>query len=201
MSLHHFLTENRQELIKRTRAKVAARSTPQPNETELEHGVPILLTQLATALGHVDKPSSDHATGDIKKSATMHGQDLRKWGFTIEQVVHDYGDVCQAVTELAVEKDALVTTAEFRTLNRCLDDAIAGAVSSWSKEEGKAIKERSGDENMLLLSLSNLVGTAIVSFGALQGGTVGIGGATGTLHRKCLTEMRDLVDKAMKTSR
>ena len=27
-------------------------------------------------------------------------------GFTVDQVVHDYGDLCQAITELAFEQDA-----------------------------------------------------------------------------------------------
>jgi hypothetical protein len=30
-------------------------------------------------------------------------------GFTVSQVVHDYGDVCQAITELAVELNAPIT--------------------------------------------------------------------------------------------
>jgi len=67
----------------------------------------------------------------------LHGQDLLKFGFTIEQVVHDYGDICQAVTELAEERGVNLSIAEFHTLNRCLDDAIASAVSSWSEERGR----------------------------------------------------------------
>ena len=33
-----------------------------------------------------------------------HGAELRALGFNISQVVHDYGDICQAVTEIAVEE-------------------------------------------------------------------------------------------------
>jgi hypothetical protein len=54
------------------------------------------------------EPSS---TETIMRSATLHGHDLRKLGFTIEQVVYDYGDICQAVTELAMSEGAAVTTA------------------------------------------------------------------------------------------
>ena len=39
------------------------------------------------------------------------------------------GDICQAVTELALEQHAPITTEEFHTLNRCLDTAIAEAVT------------------------------------------------------------------------
>ena len=61
---------------------------------------------------------------EIERSAVEHGHDLLVQGFTVSQVVHDYGDVCQAITELAVETNASISTEDFQTLNRCLDDAI-----------------------------------------------------------------------------
>ena len=65
-------------------------------------------------------------------SATAHGKELLKLGFTVDQVVHDYGDLCQAITDLAFERDAPFSIDEFRTLNRCLDNAIADAVTEFS---------------------------------------------------------------------
>ena len=65
--------------------------------------------------------------------AMLHGRDLLEQGFTLEQVIRDYGDVCQAVTNLAVEIEAPIRADEFRTFNRCLDDAIAGAVTEYTK--------------------------------------------------------------------
>lgn len=38
--LHEFLTLHRDEIIARTRAKVAARTVPQPTDEELERGIP-----------------------------------------------------------------------------------------------------------------------------------------------------------------
>jgi hypothetical protein len=40
---------------------------------------------------------------------------------TLEQVVRDYGDVCQSVTSLAYELNAPIEVDEFRTFNRCID--------------------------------------------------------------------------------
>ena len=54
-------------------------------------------------------------------------------GFNISQVVHDYGDICQAITEVAVEQNVPITTEEFHTLNRCLDTAIAEAVTEHAR--------------------------------------------------------------------
>ena len=44
------------------------------------------------------------------------------------------GDVCQVVTNLAVETNAHISADEFRIFNRCLDDAIAAAVKEYSRQ-------------------------------------------------------------------
>lgn len=121
--LQEFLAVYRDEIIRRCRAKVATRSIPPPTEAEIDHGVPMFLDQLRDALrlGHITSPV-------ISRNAIKHGHDLLRQGFTVSQVVHDYGDVCQAVSELAVELNAPISTDDFRTLNRCLDDAIAGVL-------------------------------------------------------------------------
>ena len=82
------------------------------------------MTQLAETLRleNTDSPFSADAIGS---SAAKHGSDLLAMGFTVSQVVHDYGDVCQAITELAIEKRAKISAEDFHTLNRCLDTAIA----------------------------------------------------------------------------
>jgi hypothetical protein len=164
MTLEKFILDNRQELIDRTRAKVAKRSSPPRTEAEMEHGVPLFLSQLVATLREEGKRDpAQHARPDpagnenIVRSATLHGETLRRLGFTIEQVVHDYGDVCQAVTELAVENVATVTTAEFHTLNRCLDNAIAGAVTSWTRERDASMVQGAGRRELCRGELLDLV--------------------------------------------
>src|SRR3954471_23170010 len=75
---------------------------------------------------------SSRAASPMGKSATIHGRELLDHGFTVDQVVHAYGDVCQSVTDLAYELAVPFEINEFRTLNRCLDDSIADAVSEFS---------------------------------------------------------------------
>ena len=110
---HEFVTLHRDEIIRRCRAKAATRSVPPPTEGEMSHGVPLFLDQLVDAL-HRGLPSSP----EIDKTAHRHGHDLLLQGFTVHQVVHDYGDVCQAITGLALEMDAPMSTDDVRTLNR-----------------------------------------------------------------------------------
>jgi hypothetical protein len=127
--LHEFVTAHREEIIGRCRAKVSARSIPPPTKGEIDHGVPMFLDQLVDELRIGLSPNSQ-----IRKTATQHGHDLLAQGFTVSQVVHDYGNVCQAITELAVELKAPIDTDDFRMLNRCLDDAIASAVTEYGRE-------------------------------------------------------------------
>ena len=104
--LHEFLQANRLELTTRCRAKVATRSSPIPTEIELSHGVPVLIDQLIEMLRaeQMVTPHPTASTTDIDRSAAKHGAELLRKGFTVDQVVHDYGDLCQALTELAQEK-------------------------------------------------------------------------------------------------
>jgi signal transduction histidine kinase len=185
--LHDFITAHTAEIIARCRAKIASRPAPRPTDVELEHGVPLFLEQLADTLRLALSPNPE-----IGASATKHGKDLLQRGFTIAQVVHDYGGICQAITELAVEKAAPITSSEFKTLNLCLDDAIAGAVTEYGR-----LREHEGTERLghLAHELRNQLSSAILAFDILKTGTVGVGGSTGALLARSLAGLRNLIDR------
>ena len=142
--LHDFLTTNRAELIDRCRAMVTQRLAPKATGRELEHGIPLFLDQLITTLqgGQASESTSPRISGraggvepdaaQMRSTATLHGRELLKHGYSVDQVVHDYGDLCQAITALALEQDSPIGVEEFRTLNRCLDNGIADAVTEYS---------------------------------------------------------------------
>jgi signal transduction histidine kinase len=140
MHLHEFITSNRNGLISRTRAKVSTRPWPSVSPEEMENGIPLFLTQLAETL-RLENTEAPYSATAIGSSATLHGRDLLALGFSVSQVVHDYGDVCQAVTELAVEREAEISAEEFNTLNRCLDNAIAEAVTEYGRLQTEAAIE------------------------------------------------------------
>jgi signal transduction histidine kinase len=195
--LHEFLAANRVAIIARTRAKVAARPAPRATEEELSNGIPLFLDQLIVALR-----LSDSASDVIAASATEHGRNLLKRGFTVAQVVHDYGGVCQAVTELAHETEALITPSEFQTFNRCLDDAIAQAVTEYGRERERSITEegkaRSGE---LAHDLRNALGAAMLAFETITTGSVGPRGSTAALLGRSLRRLGDLIDSSIAQAR
>ena len=102
--LHDFIELNRDELVARTSGKVAARPFESREPREIEYGVPLFLTQLVETLRR-EKTGSPFPPNAIGSAAAKHGQELLGMGFTVAQVVHDYGDICQAITELAIERE------------------------------------------------------------------------------------------------
>ena len=171
------------------------RTSPTPTPAELEYGVPRFLDQLIVVLRH------QTSGADIGISATRHGRDLHLQGFTVSQVVHDYGDVCQSITDLALELKVPISVEDFRVLNRCLDDAIASAVT----EYGRGSQALSAAESIrdverlgfLAHEVRNLVGTASVAFEVLRTGNVGIGGSTGSVLQRSLLALRELINRSV----
>ena len=195
--LHEFIAINREEIIRRCRVKVAARSVSPPTDAEIDHGVPVFLDQLTDTLrlGQITSP-------EISTSAIQHGHDLLLQGFTVSQVVHDYGDVCQAITELAVELHAPISADDFRKLNRCLDDAIAGAVTEYERERNQSGvdgESARGSERLGFFAheMRNLINVAIVAFEVLKTGNVGVAGSTGTVLHRSLMASRALIGRSL----
>lgn len=200
--LQEFIEINREEIVSRCRAKVAKRSIPPPSAAEIDHGVPVFLDQLITAL----RSGGKSGTFDIDKSAGAHGHDLLLKGFTISQVVHDYGDVCQTITELAGETDAPISVDDFRTLNCCLDDAIASAVTVYGRESQQSsvndqAEKKNQRMNFFAHELRNLVHTATVAFDVLKTGNVGVSGSTGTVLNRSLSGLRELIARTLAEAR
>ena len=207
--LHQFLTANRQLLIERCREKVAKRFEPTESPGSVDHGVPLFLEQLVETLrteqethlraGQDSEPTP--APTAIGRAAALHGAELLRRGFTVDQVVHDYGDVCQCVTALAVEQAAVISVDEFRTLNRCLDNAIADAVASFGSAHLASIvrKAESLEQRLVVFAAEQqqLIDIAVKLLSAIQTGSIGIAGATGTLLAQTLEKMRSLNDRTL----
>ncbi len=202
--LHEFLTANRTVLITRCRAKVAKRFAPSEIPVALEHGVPLFLQQLVQALRlpqQLSYPGSTPDVTEIRRAAAIHGADLLRQGYTVEQVVRDYGDVCQSVTELASEQNTEISTFEFGILNRSLDDAIAEAVTSYGSARQVVSNDQAETLQQRLTVFSDehqrLVGIALHSYAAIKTGNVGLTGSTGALLIYTLEELRFLADRML----
>jgi hypothetical protein len=215
--MHQFLAINRQELIARCALKGSAHGGPGTGARREEHGIPTFLDQLTRILAEEAAAGSTRTTGEpaapgsdpdseIHVSARAHGTELMAQGFTVQQVVHDYGNLCQAIADLACETAAPFSTTEFRTLNRCLDNAIADAMTEYNRlretdiaaRHLAAANERTG---FLVHELRNALGTATLAVRALELSQLPLSGASGLMLGRCLQALAELVNGALEEVR
>src|SRR6185369_5655220 len=212
--LHEFLSKNRTELIDRCRAKVDERRTSRVNDPAQKFGIPQFLDQLIKTL-QVEQTSEPMrsrkisgpedgkpAVSEIAGTAAHHGSELLLQGCPVDQVVHDYGDLCQAITGLAFEQNAPIQADEFKTLNRCLDNGIADAVKEYARQRDVLIEDRSAhvlNERLGALAheLRNHVQAATLAIFAMKTGSVGLTGATGDVLDRSMIALRTLIDKSL----
>ena len=155
----------------------------------------LFLTQLSETL-RLEATATPFSSDAIGSTATRHGAEMLAAGFSVSQVVHDYGDICQAITEMALEQHAPITVEEFHTLNRCLDTAIAEAVT-----DTRLIAQKRSDEEVERLGqaaheLRNL--SMVRSWPFRTEARIGsINGSTGAVLGRSLTSLLALVDRAL----
>lgn len=216
--MYVFLQNNRSELIERCKRKVSMRPLHGTTSCQLEHGVPLFLDQLIKTLRieQTSKPlESREVSGpaggvlsmsEMGTSAAQHGAELLALGYTIDQVVHAYGDLCQAVTDLAFDRNSPFQVDEFRTLNRCLDNAIADAVTEYSYQ-----RDTTADAQHLLLAnqqagifvheMRNALQMATFAFDAAKAESLSLCGATGSVLERSLVRLDNLIKRSSATVR
>jgi hypothetical protein len=203
-----FLAQHRDELIGRCISKVAKRPFRLATTSQLRNGIPLFLAQLQRTL---EAEHRDEAVESLKISgesgggastdsemgigASEHGRQLSALGYTVDQVVHDYGDLCQALTEMASEQGAPIAVTEFQTLNRCLDNAIAVAVLAFSSQRdlskaARADADAEMRQSSVLHQLRSSLATAHYAAAALELGNLPMSGATGHILKRSLAAMR-----------
>jgi signal transduction histidine kinase len=199
--LREFIRVHRDEILARARLRVCTRSAPVATEQELLHGLPLFLEQLGEALHRVQRRETpDHR--EIHEGATHHGDALFSSGLTVAQVVYDYGDLCQVITGLAVERGVSIPASEFQTLNFCLDDAIASAVTSYAAREERAIADAATERlGTLAHEMRTVLSAAIRSFVSIKSGTVAPGASTSAAHAQSLRRLTVLIDRAQADNR
>jgi signal transduction histidine kinase len=223
--LYSFLVENKSGILDMTEKKTLALAGLRPSSEQLKRGLPIFYDQLLVVLkaqsmdppphGNVDsqaminaaigndEPAMAVASGNtdeicLAKSAGGHGVELLRLGYTLSHVVHAYGAMCQSITEFATEKKTKITASEFHDLNRCLDAAIAGAVTEFQDLRNTQVSSREVEHlGFLAHELRNALGSVTMSLAIIKDGTVGFNGSVGKVLDRGLLRIGELVDRSL----
>jgi signal transduction histidine kinase len=205
--LYEFVGTHRAAIIaKATRSRAPAQASlsdaathrPHPGGTDmLDSGVPLFLTQLAENL-RADALTAPATTSAIGAAAARHARDLLDRGYDVSQVVHHYGDVCQAITECALEQHTPITTEEFHALNGCLDTAIAGAVTEHARVTAARTTASELDRfGRAAHECRDLLNAALLAFQALKHSEVTINGSAGMVLGRSLMSLRSMIDSTL----
>lgn len=193
--LQKFLQENRSEILLLTEEKTLSLAGIRDNSDELRIGLPLFYDQLIKVL---EEKSHSKPPEKLLIAATEHGKEFLRLGYSLSHVVHAYGAMCQAITELATKKNANITPGEFNTLNGCLDIAIAAAVSEFQFRSNEASEAREMQHlGFLAHELRNALSSATVAQEMIKAGMVGTGGSTASVLEANLSRMGNLIDRSL----
>jgi hypothetical protein len=197
--LHGFLAENFDDLVARAQVKGAARRSPSTATGGLEPGVSLLLAQLGAALrgepSTVSGAASAAPDGDDAPVAARAARTLLERGWTVSQIVHDYGDLREAIAELAAEQGRPVAPEVLGALSRGIDRAIADAVEAYAHLKDEATSHREVARlGQVGHDLRNQLQTALLSFRALRTGKADVGGGAGDALGRSLARLGDLIE-------
>lgn len=224
--LHDFLLKNENEILASAARKSLPLSGARPSSDQLKLGLPIFYKQLMNALrfgaseaganlpigdkeamaiaarnndeSAIAKASDHPHDFQVAESAGAHGVELLRLGYTLSHVVHAYGSMCQAITEMAINKRLEITADEFHDLNRCLDVAIAGAVTEFQGLRNTQENTREVQHlGFLAHELRNALGSVTMSLALIKDGTVGFRGSVGVVLDKGLKRIEELIDRSL----
>lgn len=224
MALVEFLKTNEKEILASIEEMSSALAGVRPASDPPRRGLPIFFRQLVHVLQFApaeptepdldresivraayasDEPAIAIAAGrpydvEIARRAAEYGKELQMLGYTLSHVVHAYGAICQSITQVAIAKSAAISTEEFRELNRCLDTAIAGAVTAFhaDRSEGQSTHETQ-HLGSLAHELRNGLAIVTTALRVIKNGTVGFGGSTGQVLDRALNRIHELIDRSL----
>lgn len=222
--LYEFLQTNKKEILAMTENQTLELAGTRPSSDQLKQGLPIFYEQLLNVLrkiqasgkgtkiskeglkrasGKDNEPAMSEAANrpdevDMAKEGGHHGKELLRLGYTLSHVVHAYGAMCQSITELATKNNIPISTQEFHDLNHCLDVAIAGAVSEFQFQRNHYETNRDIEHlGFLAHELRNALTSVTISMQMIEKGKVGFGGSTGTVLKKGLKRIGELIDRSL----
>ncbi len=181
--------------------KIAEISEVKDSTSESAERLSILYDGLTAAMATEDTPSGETAAMRIaqKHSAMIVARKSMQVGFTVSQVVHGYGALCQSITQFAMEHASEVITArDFQRLNYFLDVAIAETVTEFNKiERDNLAHEELERLGFLAHELRNALSNATMAHQLIKSGVVGLGGSTNRVLEKALHRMKDIIDQSL----
>ncbi len=198
--LHSFLTKEKKSILADAKERATETQGIKITSDKVEEGWGIFYDELIGLLKADEKLGDAEVTkgGIHTEMAVKQGKEYMALGYTVSEVVHSYGALCQAITGTATKLKYNISNREFQQLNLSLDTVIAEAVTAFEGVRGHSI-ERAEVKRLGYLSheLRNCLQSATLALQMIEGGSVGIRSNTGSVLRSSLIKMAELIDTAL----
>jgi signal transduction histidine kinase len=196
-----FIAQRRSEILNRCMLSLKT-SHPGRGDEELSEGLTAVIDNVAEALRADVDEISEQRTTEVLESNRQHGTRRKNQGFELNQVIHDYGLVCDSIIAVAADEGVNASPREFQLLNRWIDSAIALAVDSFATgtrvADEKVQAERIG---ALAHEIRNAANNAALGFELIRSGKVAANGTTAEVVRRALIRIHELADQSLVDAR
>ena len=198
--LDTFIDANRYEIVGRC-LRALQRRYPDRADEDLSHGFASFVDEVIIALRENASDSSGSAAPG-ESNAAEHAIARKRQGFDLSRVIHDYGLVCDSISELLNRCDEQPSAREFQILNRCIDEAVSQAAEAfWSETHEEDEQEKAQRLGFLAHEIRNAVSSANMAFNLIRHGRVAADGRTADVVERGLARISKLVDRTLAEAR
>lgn len=196
--LAEFLASHRQQVIDRATARIVERVVTHGLDYEeaqngLAHFLEDIIVALRTQTGRAGETRQPLTN---EKVPAHHGGFRFREGLELDDVVHDYGDLCTAITQECEVAHVPVELDEYRILNLCIDEAIALAVTEFSRNHDARIDAESTEQiGFIAHELRNALASATMAYDVMRREHLNLDGRTGDVVARAHSRLRRLVDE------
>ncbi|MDB4961238.1 MAG: Sensory box histidine kinase/response regulator [Myxococcales bacterium] len=203
-TLHEVLHGRRNEVMLRWQGMVQGTIAPESmGTTELNNHLPGFVDEIVAALRDDAGLPSIAQVPEDSTTASGHGEQRLRLGFSLDSVVREYGALRDAIVEEAREAGVVMTFAEMQSVFSSTITGIARAVSEYARQRDAEL-QRQHNEHVAFLAheLRNPLATATIALEMLHTkGFIPADQRTGVALTKSLVRMKELVEHSLHMSR
>ncbi|MDB4957939.1 MAG: Sensory box histidine kinase/response regulator [Myxococcales bacterium] len=203
MALHEILAAQFDEVLTRWKSIVHGSIAPASMASpELIDEMPVFLREIIAALRTTPGTTCGAPQASQATSATGHGAERLRLGFSLDAVVREYGALRDAIAALAQEAGITITARESDCITHWVINGIAHAVSEYTRQRDAEL-QRQHNEHVAFLAheLRNTLATGLMALDSLggQGGTPSPRALSALTN--ALTRMHETIDHALSVAR
>jgi signal transduction histidine kinase len=201
--LYEFLLLEREKILALCSNKLVRLADSRSSSQEMERGLPLFYDELIEVLradaDEFGEARKDEIESLHRNSAELRAKESLRLGYSISQVVHGYGALCQAITQYIEENTSQTTSPrEFNRLNFCLDIAIAEAVTEFNRgQHEKAEQSEIERLGSLAHELRNSLANASLAYELIKTGKVAANGSTSRILERAHKRMKNIIDRSL----